>query len=116
MDVGQERTDVIRVLEEAGERYLASVDPENHCVFLLQVGGARLYGVEADQPFWNGIQAILDSFFSGPERASICSRLLAQGDLARRQECRTFVAHALAEQRLQVMMASAPLVRPSVAR
>lgn len=113
---GETGTDVIRVLEDAGERYLASVSPDAHCLFLMHVGGARLFEARDSGAFWGGIQAILDGFFAAPERAEICGRLLERSDLQRRAECRTFVANALAERRLQVMMAAARITPPTVAR
>jgi hypothetical protein len=110
-----ERMDVFRVLEEAGARHLAGADPKTHGVFLMHVGCAQLFPPPDSETFWRTMQAILDHFFDPPERAEICARLLECGGLVRCEECRSFVATALAERRLQAMMAATWITPPAAA-
>ena len=98
--------DIVRVLEEAAQRYLAG-SPEWQNVFMLQVDGARRIRPEQrDATFWRWVQAILDTFFAQPERAAICERLL---ELA--PEDRAFRASALAERRLRQLLDAARVRR-----
>lgn len=98
---------IIELLEQAGEHHLKTTSPDAYAVLLLQVGGSntlREYAACAD--YWEQVQAILDYFFSSAERAAICARLIDQPELRRRPEFQGFLARALAECRLQELVAS----------
>lgn len=103
---------VVDTLEHAGERFLAPTAPEVFRLFLMQVDAAgtlRVYdGTEA---YWEGVQVILDFFFTAAERAEICERLVRCETLRIEPESRQFLASALAECRLQEMLAIAMPIR-----
>lgn len=99
-------SDVVRILEEAAEHYLAGTAPDAHRVFMLQVSGARIGDPVADQTFWRWVQAMLDYFFSADERTEIAARLMACPELQSGPEACQFCATALAERRLQLLLAS----------
>jgi hypothetical protein len=106
---------IIDVLEQAGKRYLGEARPKAYAAFLLQVGGTdALRSYVASGAYWERVQAVLDSFFSSAERAEICAPLIGRADLRARPEFRAFLAHALAERRLQELIAAA-LVASSAA-
>ena len=93
---------VLRVLEDAGARYL---DQETLRIFLLQVGGGpslRTYGSRS--VYWRRVQMVLDGFFTAAERAQICGQIIRELDLASRPEAWDFLASAMAERRLQTML------------
>ena len=97
---------VIELLEQAGEHLLGETAPDAYTAFLHQVGGANtLRRYEASATYWERVQAMLDTFFTSAERAEICVRLLGHGELRCRPEFQGFLAHALAERRLQEVMA-----------
>jgi hypothetical protein len=107
-------TDVIGILEEAGERLL---EPKLHRCLLLHIGGApSLRRYVASEVYWDRVQAILDSFFDSAERAEICSRLIEGPELRARPEFRGFLARALAERRLQDLIVAAKLNRTATIR
>jgi hypothetical protein len=53
------------------------------------------------------VQLILDGFFSSRERAQICTEVIARGELWARPEFRGFLTRAIAERRLQSLLATA---------
>jgi hypothetical protein len=109
---------VIDVLEQAGERYLKKAAPDAYAALLLQVGGADTFRqYDASATYWERVQAILDHFFTSPERAEILARLGERSRLHRRPECRGFLNQARAERRLQELIAIAASTRgPSPSR
>jgi hypothetical protein len=99
---------IIQLLEQAGEHHLGSAAPDAYAAFLHQVGGANtLRRYEASATYWGRVQATLDTFFTSAERAEICARLISHAELRRRPEFQDFLAHALAERRMQEMIAAA---------
>jgi len=99
---------VIELLEQAGEHLLGATAPDAYAAFLHQVGGANtLRRYEASATYWERVQAMLDTFFSSAERAEICARLITHADLRCRPEFKGFLAHALAELRMQEVIAAA---------
>jgi hypothetical protein len=99
---------VIDVLETAGSRFLQPSAPKTFQIFMLHVGGGSSLKVyEPGSLYWRRVQILLDTFFTGTQRAEICGELLARLDLDRRLESLDFAASALAERRLQEML-SAP--------
>jgi hypothetical protein len=106
---------VIELLEQAGEHLLGESAPDVYSAFLLQVGGANtLRRYEASSTYWDCVQAMLDTFFTAAERAEICARLISHGELRCRPEFQGFLAHALAERRLQEMIAAAACAHPVI--
>jgi hypothetical protein len=96
---------VIHVLEEAGKRYLRDVTPEFYHQFMLQIGGTdtvRRY--DGTICYWQQVQAILDCFFDGAERAEIAGVLIDRAELRGRPEFRGFLIHGVAERRMQAML------------
>ena len=106
---------VIEVLEQAGEHLLGETAPDLYTAFLHQVGGANtLRRYEASATYWEHVQAMLDTFFTSAERAEICARLITHAELRCRPEFQGFLAHALAERRVQEMIAAAACARPVI--
>ena len=66
---------------------------------------------DASVTYWEHVQAILDYFFTSPERAEILARLMERSRLCRRPECRSFLDHARAERRMQELIAVAASTR-----
>jgi len=109
--------DVVQILEASGERHLAASAPEVYRVFLLQVGSARHFRRSVrTETFWDWVQAILDTFFSAAERDEVCGQLLACAGLRARPEFRSFWERALAERRLQELIAEARLSRSTASQ
>ena len=99
---------IIDVLEQAGQRYLGEGRSKAHAAFLLQIGGTdALRRYDASEAYWERVQVVLDGFFSSAERAEICAPLIGRAELRARPEFRGFLAHALAERRLQELIAAA---------
>ncbi|MGI9499222.1 MAG: hypothetical protein ACR2P3_04235 [Geminicoccaceae bacterium] len=70
---------VVAWLERWGERFLKGSQPEIYHHLLLHVGGTDiLRGCCRTGAYWLYVQAILDSFFSGAERAEMCAELLGE--------------------------------------
>ena len=118
--VGAEIADI---LERAGARYLKQNEPELYQAFLLNVGATEaLRRYDGSERYWDRVQAILDGFFSGSERAEICTQVIAHGKLWRLPESQGFLMRAIAERRLQSLLAAAIgpgmrlNVRPAAAR
>ena len=106
---------IIDVLEQAGKRYLGEARSKAYAAFLLQIGGTdALRSYDGSVAYWERVQAVLDSFFNSAERAEICAPLIGRAELRARPEFRAFLAHALAERRLQELIAAA-LVASSAA-
>lgn len=106
---------VIEVLEQAGEHLLGETAPDLYTAFLHQVGGANtLRRYEASATYWEHVQAMLDTFFTSAERAEICARLITHAELRCRPEFQGFLAHALAERRVQEVIAAAACARPVI--
>jgi hypothetical protein len=102
---------IVDILERAGARYLKQDEPELYRAYLLNIGGAdtvRRY--DRTETYWDRVQLILDGFFSSNERAQICTEVIARGELWRRPEFRGFLMHAIAERRLQAMLATATMM------
>ena len=98
---------VIELLEQAGAHHLGDAAPDAYAAFLHQVGGANtLRRYDASATYWERVQAMLDSFFSSAERAEICARLISSAELRCRPEFQVFLAHALAERRMQELIAA----------
>lgn len=101
---------IVDVLEQAGQRYLGEAESRTHAALLLQVGGTdALRAYDASEAYWKRVQAVLDTFFSADERAEICACLIERPELRARPEFRGFLGHALAERRLQEMIATATM-------
>jgi hypothetical protein len=101
---------IVDILEGAGARYLREGEPDLYRAYLLNVGGAdtvRRY--DCSETYWDGVQLILDGFFSAKERAQICTDVLAHAELWARPEFRGFLTNAIAERRLQSILATAPV-------
>ena len=99
---------VIELLEQAGEQLLGETAPDAYAAFLHQVGGANtLRRYEASATYWERVQAMLDTFFTSAERAEICARLITHAELRGRPEFQDFLAAALAELRVQEVIAAA---------
>ena len=104
---------IVDILERAGARFLRHSEPDLYRAYLLNIGGAdtvRRY--DGTETYWDRVQLILDGFFSARERALICAEVLAQGELRARPEFRGFLTSAIAEHRLQSMLATAPAPAP----
>ena len=106
---------IVDILERAGARYLKQDEPDLYRAYLLNIGGTdtvRRY--DRTETYWDRVQLILDGFFSSKERAQICTEVIAHRDLWARPEFRGFLMRAIAERRLQAMLATAtmaPLIR-----
>ena len=106
---------VIELLEQAGEHLLGENAPDVYSAFLLQVGGANtLRRYEASATYWDCVQAMLDSFFTSAQRAEICARLIARAELRCRPEFQSFLATALAERRVQELIAALACTSPAI--
>jgi hypothetical protein len=106
---------IIDLLEQAGEHHLGSAAPDAYAAFLLQVGGANtLRNYHPSATYWECVQATLDNFFTSAERAEICARLIGHAELRGRPEFRNFLAHALAERRVQEVLAAAVFARAAI--
>lgn len=116
--------EIVAILEQAGAQYLKQNEPDLYQAYLLNVGATEaLRRYDGSETYWDRIQAILDAFFSSGERAAICAQIIARGELWHRPEFRAFLMHAIAERRLQSVLAEAPIgsgmrlnVRPAAAR
>lgn len=109
-------TGIVSILERAGERYLAA-SPDSYRVFLTQVGAAEtLYRYDGSEAYWQRVQVILDGFFSSAQRAEICDRLIAFGEVRAGREFECFLASAVAERRLQEIIARTRHLRRTPAR
>lgn len=101
---------VVESLERAGARYLSQNEPHLYQAFLLNVGATQaLRRYDGTETYWDRVQAILDAFFSSSERAEICTELIAQHALWDLPEFRGFLMRALAERRLQRLLATTPI-------
>lgn len=115
---------IVAILERAGARYLGENEPDLYRAFLLNVGATQaLRRYDGSETYWDRLQAVLDAFFSSAARAEICGQLIAHGELRELPEFRGFLTRALAERRLQSLLAAAPIgsgmglgVRPAAAR
>jgi hypothetical protein len=99
---------IVDILERAGGRYLRHSEPDLYRAYLLNIGGAdtvRRY--ERTETYWDRIQLILDGFFSARERAQICAEVIAHDGWWALPEFRGFLRSAIAENRLQSMLATA---------
>jgi hypothetical protein len=102
--------EVVDILERAGLQYLSQNEPDLYRAYLLNVGAAQaLRRYDGTERYWDRVQAILDAFFSSSERAEICTELIAQRTLWDLPECRGFLIRALAERRLQSLLAAIPM-------
>ena len=105
---------VVDTLERAGARYLKQNEPDLYRAYLLNIGGTdQVRRYDCTETYWDRIQLILDGFFSSKQRAQICTDLIADGELRTRPEFRGFLMRALAECRLQSMLAT-PTITPGV--
>ena len=115
---------IVEILERAGARYLGPNEPDLYQAFLMNVGATQaLRRYDATETYWDRVQAILDAFFSSSERAEICTELIAHRGLLSLPEFRGFLIRAIAERRLQSLLAEAPIgwgmrlnARPAAAR
>jgi hypothetical protein len=101
---------IVEILERAGARYLRQDEPDLYREYLLNIGGAdtvRRY--DCSQTYWDRVQLIVDGFFSSNERAQICTEVIAHGELWGLPEFRGFLMRAIAERRLQKLLATAML-------
>jgi hypothetical protein len=107
---------IVEVLERAGARYLGQNEPDLYRAYLLNIGGTdTVRHYDGTETYWDRVQLILDGFFSARERARICAEVIAHRELWARPEFRGFLMRAVAERRLQSMLASAmlaPRIRP----
>jgi hypothetical protein len=103
---------IVDILERAGAQYLGQNEPDLYRAYLLNIGATdtvRRY--ECTETYWDRVQLILDGFFSAKERAQICADVIAHGELWARPEFRGFLMRALAERRLQRMLATVTLAQ-----
>ncbi len=101
---------IVDILERAGAQYLEQNEPDLYRAYLLNIGGTdtvRRY--DHTETYWDRVQLILDGFFRSKERAQICTEVIAHGELWVRPEFRGFLIRAIAERRLQAMLATATL-------
>ncbi len=97
---------VVACLERAGDRHLKEQQPDIHQQFLLQVGGTdALHCYDHSAAYWHQVQAILDCFFTSMQRVEVLGWLLAESELDRRPEFLWFKRQALAERRVQQLLA-----------
>jgi len=97
---------VVDALEQAGERFLALDSPEAFGCFLMYVDAAgALRAYDGSEAYWERVQAILDVFFDGAARVDVCAHILRCEALRGAPEVRPFRASALAERRLQELLA-----------
>jgi hypothetical protein len=116
--------EIVDILERAGARYLRQNEPDLYQAYLLNVGATEaLRRYDGTETYWDRVQAIIDAFFSSSERAEICKQLIAHRALLPLPEFRGFLMRAIAERRLQSMLAAAPIglgmrlnARPAAAR
>ena len=104
---------IVDILERAGAQYLGQNEPDLYRAYLLNIGATdtvRRY--ECTETYWDRVQLILDGFFSSQERAQICTDVIAQAELWARPEFRGFLMRAIAERRLQSMLATVPIRAP----
>lgn len=107
---------IVGILERAGAQYLKHDEPDLYRAYLLNIGGAdtvRRYDRTAT--YWDRVQLILDGFFSAKERADICTEVIAHVELRQLPEFHGFLRQAIAERRLQSVLATArlaPRIRP----
>jgi hypothetical protein len=102
--------EVVDIMERAGLQYLSQNEPDLYQAYLLNVGATQaLRRYDGTETYWDRVQAILDAFFSSSERAEICTELIAQRTLWDLPECRGFLIRALAERRLQSLLATTPM-------
>jgi hypothetical protein len=103
---------IVAWMERSGERYLKSSMPRVHQQLLLQIGGARtVIMYDGTTAYWQRVQAVLDCFFTAPQRAEMCSRLIVDRNLRARADFRHFLANALAEIRVHELAVSVATVR-----
>jgi hypothetical protein len=115
---------IVDILERAGARFLRHSEPDLYRAYLLNIGGAdTMRRYDGTETYWDRVQLILDGFFSAGERAQICAEVIAQGELRAQPEFRGFLTSAIAEHRLQSMLATAltgppktPDAKPAVVR
>lgn len=101
---------VIKILESAGEHHLGDAAPGTFASFLLQIGGSNaLRAYDGSATYWERVQVVLDNYFDSAQRAEVCARLVARAELRGRPEFQGFLARALAECRLQELIAAAAL-------
>ena len=101
---------IVDILERAGAQYLKHNEPDLYRAYLLNIGATdtvRRY--DCTETYWDRIQLILDGFVSSKQRAQIGTELIARGELRTRPEFRGFLMRAIAERRLQSMLATATL-------
>lgn len=102
--------EVVDILERAGLHFLGQNEPDLYQAYVLNIGATQaLRRYDGTETYWDRVQAILDAFFSSSERAEICTELIAQRALWDLPECRGFLRSALAERRLQSLLAAAPM-------
>jgi hypothetical protein len=102
--------EVVDILERAGLQYLSQNEPDLYQAYLLNVGATQaLRHYDGSETYWDRLQAILDTFFCSSERAEICTELIAPRTLWDLPECRGFLTRALAERRLQGLLAATPM-------
>jgi hypothetical protein len=102
---------IVGILERAGAQYLKQNEPDLYRAYVLNIGATdtvRRY--DRTETYWDRIQLILDGFFSSKERAKICTEVIAHGALCELPEFRGFLRRAIAERRLQSMLATATMV------
>ena len=91
-------------------QYLRQNEPDLYQAYLLNVGATQaLRRYDGTEAYWDRVQAILDAFFSASERALICTELIASRAFLDLPEFRAFLTRALAERRLQSLLATVPI-------
>jgi hypothetical protein len=102
--------EIVDILERAGAQYLSQIEPDLYQACLLNIGATQaLRRYDGTETYWDRVQAILDAFFSSSERAEICTELIAHRALWDLPECRGFLIRAVAERRLQSLLAVVPI-------
>jgi hypothetical protein len=108
--MGQVGAVIVDILERAGAQYLKRNEPDLYRAYLLNIGATdTVRHYDRTETYWDRVQLILDGFFSSKERAQICTEVIAHSELWARPEFRGFLLRAIAERRLQSMLAAAKL-------
>lgn len=108
---------IFDVLEQAGKRYLGEAESEAYAAYLLQIGGTDVFRTyDRSEAYWEFVQAVLDTFFESAERVEICAPLISRTELRARPEFQSFLAHALAERRMQELIAAAMVASSAIGR
>ena len=97
---------VVMWIERWGARFLKGPQPEIYQMLQLHVGGTDvLKWYSGSETYWQSVQAVLDCFFSGAERAQMCSELIEQALFLEDPGFTPFLHQARAEIRCRELVA-----------